>query len=34
MSVLEHEQHRKRIRKEVRAANGQLRAVQKKIPWR
>ncbi|MCP3960501.1 MAG: hypothetical protein GY719_21865 [bacterium] len=26
--------HRKRIRKEVRAANGKLRALLKKIPWR
>lgn len=32
--TLEQEKHRKRIRKEVRAANGRLRAIQQKIPWR
>ncbi len=34
MPVLEQEKARKRIRKEARTANGQLRAVLKRIPWR
>ena len=32
--VLEQAKHHKRIRKEMRTANGKLRAVLKKIPWR
>ena len=34
MSVLDEAQLRKNIRKEVRAANSELRATLKKIPWR
>ncbi len=34
MPVLEQEKARKRIRKEARTANGKLRAVLKRIPWR
>lgn len=34
MPVPEQAKHRKRIRKEIRAANSQLRAVREKIPWR
>lgn len=33
MSVLDQEQQRQRIRREMRGANGELRSVLKKIPW-